>query len=384
MMVFPTPNTFTIAAPVTVIMATLIWWLFRSKTSSASSSPVKFEGPKKDDICAICLSPPSDPSRLSCGHTFCKVCIEQMRKHAFRGRLNDACPICRVPLEDTAEKVFMEAVLMMVRENRINELVEVGGESESYQTDGTMRNVQRSLERALKLDENHPGALICLGEILLANNKPKRAEQLLRLAIEIDDTHASAFLALGKSLQMQNKQLADAMEAYERAISVAENSGSNDMLSMSCMKMAMAQEEDGNLDASIRFYNRAATANPTNFLIPFNMGVTLEEADIDGAITAYKKACSLKPDFYPTNFALTTAYKRRIIANAHDNSRKGQFKRGKDAQRWIGAALSAKRLASNRTQLQECNEYLQEIEKYFPASWRAYQLQGDDEMMGMM
>ena len=43
-----------------------------------------------EDICAICLSPPSDPFTTGCGHTFCRDCLVQVRQ--------PRCPECRSPL----------------------------------------------------------------------------------------------------------------------------------------------------------------------------------------------------------------------------------------------------------------------------------------------
>jgi Flp pilus assembly protein TadD len=388
------PTLLTIAATLAAMIIPVVCWWFYTRQQQRRGKNIpgfKFEGPRKEDVCAICLSPPTEPvSVTTCGHTFCSACMAELRKRAYQGQLNDACPICRVPLEATAEKSYMEAILTVARTNRVYELHEVDGASvnslvgtSGIPVDGTMEFVRRALERALRLDKNHLGALIALSEMIVAEN-PKRAERLVRSAIGIDDSFASAHVGLGKALQRLNR-LPDAIAAYERGIAVAQRErNTSDVLSYAWMSLAMAQGQHGNLDASITAYKKAATADPTNFLIPFNMGVSLEETNVDGAIAAYKQSFALNRHFYPTNFALATAYTLRLIANAHDNSRPGQLQRGDDAQRWIGAILRAKRLATKNTQVEDCDAVLQQIEEYFPQAWRAYQQVGADFIMGMV
>ncbi len=49
------------------------------------------------DNCAICLSPPTNPARTDCEHTFCTRCLLTSYKHKHK-----ICPICRAPLIDDA------------------------------------------------------------------------------------------------------------------------------------------------------------------------------------------------------------------------------------------------------------------------------------------
>ena len=47
--------------------------------------------PTSAPTCAICIGALSRPVELSCGHSFCWVCLAAAANHA-----NYACPLCRV------------------------------------------------------------------------------------------------------------------------------------------------------------------------------------------------------------------------------------------------------------------------------------------------
>jgi TPR repeat protein len=65
-----------------------------SKEASAAETP-----------CAICLDELVDPLKLSCGHTYHKGCVEQLRKFG----VNQVCPLCRATLPPSPEKLFADA-----------------------------------------------------------------------------------------------------------------------------------------------------------------------------------------------------------------------------------------------------------------------------------
>ena len=52
--------------------------------------------------CLICLAPPTKPTTLPCGHTFCTECVAELRKKGVA----DVCPLCRKPLPPGAEKLY--------------------------------------------------------------------------------------------------------------------------------------------------------------------------------------------------------------------------------------------------------------------------------------
>ena len=59
----------------------------------ATGAPLSFG---KHDNCAICLDTMRNPIRLpSCGHWYCKECVEGLRQAASA---KDVCPVCREPL----------------------------------------------------------------------------------------------------------------------------------------------------------------------------------------------------------------------------------------------------------------------------------------------
>ena len=61
----------------------------------------------KDNECAICLEDLDDPEfgpaqTLDCTHRFHKACVEELRARGVQ----QACPMCRAKLPDSAEKMF--------------------------------------------------------------------------------------------------------------------------------------------------------------------------------------------------------------------------------------------------------------------------------------
>ena len=79
----------------------------------AKGAPLSFG---KHDNCAICLDTMRNPIRLpSCGHWYCKECVEGLRQAASA---QDVCPVCREPLPPGPEKLFDEAVTKYLRIQR--------------------------------------------------------------------------------------------------------------------------------------------------------------------------------------------------------------------------------------------------------------------------
>ena len=51
--------------------------------------------------CVLCLQLLLDPASLSCGHTFCQVCLVRMKtSRPFSLSPNNHCPMCRKPWVD--------------------------------------------------------------------------------------------------------------------------------------------------------------------------------------------------------------------------------------------------------------------------------------------
>ena len=82
----------------------------RADATDAMGAPLSFG---KHDNCAICLDTMRNPIRLpSCGHWYCKECVEGLRQAASA---QDVCPVCREPLPPGPRKLFDAAITKYFR-----------------------------------------------------------------------------------------------------------------------------------------------------------------------------------------------------------------------------------------------------------------------------
>ena len=193
-----------------------------------------------------------------CRHAFCCQCLEQFTQ----GAGGDAsCPLCRAP--HSADEAFADAVTLIVRA-----IMQYGAVS-SLNIDSDIR---KALEQVLILDPNHFGAMVTLGEALV-EAEPIRAQQLLIKAIvESKKPVPPAHLALGKALQTAGN-FNGAVSEYRKAIALAKAAKQKNLQAHARMTLAVACEEVGEMEMSLQEYKTAMEVDPTNSIIPFNMGV---------------------------------------------------------------------------------------------------------------
>ena len=70
----------------------------------------------RDEVCCICLEEMAKKEiiKLDCGHTFHQDCIHQLREKGVQ----QLCPICRVNLPDSPEKMFSEGCQIFFQLNK--------------------------------------------------------------------------------------------------------------------------------------------------------------------------------------------------------------------------------------------------------------------------
>ena len=92
------------------------------RSASAAAAAAEESSPKRgvaaeeeEGECAICLeSLGSGVEILECGHRFHKACVDELIKRDVQ----QACPLCRVQLPATAEKMYDDALSIIVRLER--------------------------------------------------------------------------------------------------------------------------------------------------------------------------------------------------------------------------------------------------------------------------
>ena len=81
----------------------------------SSTAKAKNKARDKDNECAICLEDLDDPEFgpaqiLDCTHRFHRACVEELRSRGVQ----QACPMCRAKLPDSAEKMFADGCTIYI------------------------------------------------------------------------------------------------------------------------------------------------------------------------------------------------------------------------------------------------------------------------------
>ena len=321
--------------------------------------------------CAICMCEAVRPVRLQCEHVFCSACISRLRSQALQdSSIQDTCPLCRAAIGDDAGKHFLAGAIELIRLEMPHE-----GAKWAVHEKGCGRPTSTSaiahLERALTHDPDHLGSLITLGELLLDKEpaEPERALVLLRRAVSLDPSESHTHLALGKALE-RTGDLEGALASNERAAGCI--GGSKDARAAALMQAAQVHEQKGHIADAVECLRQAAAATPDDHIVPFNLGVCLEESDVDGAIAAMERCLKLDPTFYKAYYSLAAGYRgglyRRKIVDANQRSE------GLTAQKWASAALTASKMVprsgpESKQEMENIEEALQLVSTAFRSNY---------------
>ena len=118
-----------------------------------------------------------------------------------------------------------------------------------------------------------------------------QAVQAFEKMISINPNEASSYYNLGNVLQEQGK-LKKAIEAYNKAIALKSD------YAEAYNNIGLALQKLGKLDEAIDVYNKAIALKSDNTVAYNNIGNVLkEQGKLEGAIRAYNKAIALKSDY---------------------------------------------------------------------------------------
>jgi len=160
--------------------------------------------------CPVCLDTLSgcEVSTLPCRHSFHRQCVEQLRKHGVQ----QACPLCRVALPDSPQKLFRDAFEIFASLS-----CEMGGYDQLWQS--FTESQQIKMDTAIDMftnaaNQSHVDAQFYLGSMhekgTGVSQDHKEAMQWYRKAADQDFVHAQYKLGVmfgnGTGVAQDNKE----------------------------------------------------------------------------------------------------------------------------------------------------------------------------------
>jgi serine/threonine-protein kinase len=146
----------------------------------------------------------------------------------------------------------------------------------------------RFLTAAVALRPESPGALLCLGNALMAKGQMDEAIACYRKALELDPKYAVAQLSLGNALKAKG-QVDEAIACFKKAIALEPKLAKayNALGSMLC-------DEKRDYDGAIACFRNAIELDPKLAVAQFNLGLALRyKGQLDEAIACFRKAIEL-------------------------------------------------------------------------------------------
>ena len=164
--------------------------LARDATRQRAARAVRKGGGRKkakkgedDALCVICLSPPTDPVELPCGHEYCGSCLAQLREKG----VDKSCPLCREKLPpgpemlyDLGERMYMK-IKNMIDQRRPGVDSRTPWPALSAEQQREMDEARGMLREAA--DQGHMMAQAHVGDMYMFGNGVAKDD---RLAFEYD------------------------------------------------------------------------------------------------------------------------------------------------------------------------------------------------------
>jgi tetratricopeptide (TPR) repeat protein len=195
-------------------------------------------------------------------------------------------------------------------------------------------------QRAIELDPNYIPARLRLADLLLKDNQPSEAETVYRNVLELDRDNAWAQLGLAR-LELEAENWKDARRRLERIVQLTNYSLGYDLIVSLYERLGLTKEAEairgremasgayrdptdpwlddlmadcydsfrlaleagtkarhGDVDTAKAWLERAIAVSPHDVSAHFQLaGFLLEQRDVDGAATHYRRCTELDPEF---------------------------------------------------------------------------------------
>lgn len=197
-----------------------------------------------------------------------------------------------------AERIFRQAL------QRNDQSVEGAyGLALAYKGQNKLDEAASGFQKVLELDKNQVRAIYQLAEVRLAQGRPADAERLVRDRLAIEG-NSSLRLVLAQALLSQNQR-----DAASRVLKEAERDDpSNALVPLNIGNLLL---EDGRVDEAIAAYRRAQSLDEKDAEIANALGNALARRGEDASsLQAFRKATELDPDLAPAQNNLGIALAR--------------------------------------------------------------------------
>ncbi len=247
----------------------------RQAAAAAAAAAEEGSGDGEGEECAICLEDLDDPEFgpaqiLDCTHRFHRACVEELRERGVQ----QACPMCRAKLPDSAEKMSDDACAIYFLIKRQVEQGEDGpwgplSRRQQRQMDEVMRLWEAAAEQGLAEAQFNLALTYQQGEGVDVNFK--KAVEWFEKAAEQGDAHAQCNLGImyydGHGVDVNYKK---AVQWYEKA---AEQGHVNAQKNLGLM-YGEGYGVDVNYQKAVQWYEKAAEQGDAQ--AQYNVGVMYE------------------------------------------------------------------------------------------------------------
>ena len=156
---------------------------------------------------------------------------------------------------------------------------------------GELDSAETAFRKALELDPNHRKSVHNLTRVLLDDERPGEAEELLRTLLESDSTVGETWRLIGRACEEQGDPVR-AIEAYRQALILDERDA------WSANNLGLIYIKEGQFEEALPPLAYAVSVKSDVAVFQNNLGMALElTGHLGQAVEAYRKAVEIDPGY---------------------------------------------------------------------------------------